>query len=292
MKVFISWSGALSHAIALLLRQWLPDVIQKVDPYVSSEDIRKGNRWNLEVAKQLGETQYGIVCLTPDNLKAPWILFEAGALSKSLESSLTWTLLIGGLSPADIEGPLAQFQHTTSEKQDFKRLIDTINDVLADDKLEQERLNRIFERCWPEFEQKLQAIIQEKPLVEQVNLHRPEREILEEVLELSRNTSRSVAGYEAQDFFSSIPKNGYHTRLTIVPDLDHEGANQFLKACEVSPIVRRSRIISLGSGGTEGAIEHLSIQSRSPISKLELLRIAEEQGIEVVDVAYWKVPKK
>jgi hypothetical protein len=53
MKVFISHSGKRSHAVALTLRQWLPDVIQSVKPWLSSEDIEAGARWGNEVTSSL-----------------------------------------------------------------------------------------------------------------------------------------------------------------------------------------------------------------------------------------------
>jgi hypothetical protein len=67
MKVFLSQSGERSKIIALALRQWLPDVIQSLEPWVSSEDIDAGVRWNNEVTKELSETRFGIICLTREN---------------------------------------------------------------------------------------------------------------------------------------------------------------------------------------------------------------------------------
>jgi hypothetical protein len=71
----------VSLKIALVLRDWIPDVIRGVEPFVSSEEIRKGKRWPLELANALEELRYGIICLTPTNVNSPWINFEAGALS-------------------------------------------------------------------------------------------------------------------------------------------------------------------------------------------------------------------
>ena len=59
------------------------------------------------MAARLAAAKAGIICVTPSNLEAPWILFEAGALSKTLENTFVCPLLIG-LEPADVSGPLAQ----------------------------------------------------------------------------------------------------------------------------------------------------------------------------------------
>ena len=61
MKVFISWSGECSKKVALLFRDWLPTVIQAIDPFVSSEDIEKGARWNTDIAQELKESSFGLI---------------------------------------------------------------------------------------------------------------------------------------------------------------------------------------------------------------------------------------
>src|SRR5258708_34410512 len=82
MKVFLSWSGEQSKLAAKALHDWLPTVIQTVRPYMSAENINKGQRWSVDISKQLEETHFGVICMTPENLKAPWVLFEAAPLSK------------------------------------------------------------------------------------------------------------------------------------------------------------------------------------------------------------------
>lgn len=94
MKIFLSWSGDISKKIASDLKDFLRTTIQALDPFFSTSDIAKGRRWSPELAKQLNDTNVGIVILTKENTKAPWILFEAGAMAKNIESGFVCTLLI------------------------------------------------------------------------------------------------------------------------------------------------------------------------------------------------------
>ena len=87
MKVFLSWSGENSQALAAVLREWLALVFPDVSFWISSRDIQAGQRWGNELDRELEATGFGILCLVPTNLFAPWLIFEAGALSTSVVSS-------------------------------------------------------------------------------------------------------------------------------------------------------------------------------------------------------------
>ena len=86
MKVFISWSGEFSRKAAESLSKWIQIIIQTVDVFYSPDDIEKGENWNNRLSEELEQSNFGIICLTPENIKAPWILFETGALSKATNS--------------------------------------------------------------------------------------------------------------------------------------------------------------------------------------------------------------
>ncbi len=194
MKVFISWSGERSQEVAKVLHDWLPKVIQAIKPWMSAADIDKGARWSTDIALELKEAKVGIICLTPENLEAPWILFEAGALSKTLEMTYVCPYLIQ-VEPSGIKGPLVQFQTTKSNKNDTRKLMSTINQALKEGALPEGRLNEAFEKWWPELEQYLEKIsdtqVKRKP-------QRDQREILEEILELTREQTRIIKSYDSE----------------------------------------------------------------------------------------------
>lgn len=177
MQVFLSWSGSRSQALANALNEWLKPILHYVEPWCSTSDIQSGDRWGNEIAKVLQETKFGILCVTSDNLSAPWLLFEAGALAKSIDDSRVIPLLLD-LEKSDLAGPLTQFQAEKADKEGVKRLAESLNKASAAP-ITGEMLNTLFEALWPQLEAKIAAIPatsgqQKKP--------RPQAEVLEELV--------------------------------------------------------------------------------------------------------------
>lgn len=184
MQVFLSWSGDRSRLVAETLSDWLSKVIQAVEPWMSV-DIKKGTHWSTEIANRLGDAQVGIVCMTPENLAAPWLLFEAGAISKNTGAHVCTFLL--GLSPADVQPPLGQFQHTICQRDDIRELVRTINlrvESVGEKSLPEKTLDQVFEVYWPELDTKLKAILETASTTAPTT--RSDRAILEEILEILR----------------------------------------------------------------------------------------------------------
>jgi hypothetical protein len=125
----------------------------------------------------------GVICLTPENLERPWILFEAGALSKTLgDKTRVCPYLFGGLQPENVRPPLGMFQATKAVKDETRKLVGTVNRVLGGP-LAEEKLYTVFQRMWPELEDKLAAVPAAPGVAEP---RRSERDILVEVLDLAR----------------------------------------------------------------------------------------------------------
>ncbi|WP_249716915.1 toll/interleukin-1 receptor domain-containing protein [Proteus faecis] len=156
MKIFISWSGDVSLQIAKILRDWIPNVIQAAKPYVSAEDIDKGTRWATDISQELDDSSYGIICLTKNNISAPWINFEAGALGKQVDKSRVSPFLFK-IKPSEVSGPIIQFQQTRADsKEDIYKLISSINKHSG--ALSEERLKKSFEQWWPNLDTELSSI--------------------------------------------------------------------------------------------------------------------------------------
>jgi TIR domain len=177
MKVFISWSGSRSKDLANALRQWLPMVLQYVEPWVSDKDISAGERWAQAIAGELESANFGIICITPENINSEWILFEAGALSKSMLDGKVIPLLFG-LELSDLSGPLSQFQAQKIEQTGVMEVVKAINKV-AEKPASQQIVDQLVPTLWPQLQETLANI----PAIAPSEKHkRPSHEILEELV--------------------------------------------------------------------------------------------------------------
>ncbi|MEM9552659.1 MAG: TIR domain-containing protein [Acidobacteriota bacterium] len=203
MKTFLSWSGTQSHQIALTLRDWLPSVLQALRPYVSSEDIDKGARWSSDIAAELEDASYGIICVTQENLRAPWVHFEAGALSRSLDKSHVVPFLVG-VRRSEVQGPLLQFQSVVFNRDDVLKLVQGLNRRLGEaERLTDPQLKKTFDVWWPELEGNLDALRERESPVEASKSDSSSslEAILEELLELARANQRRLSG---PDYFRPL----------------------------------------------------------------------------------------
>lgn len=189
MQLFLSWSGPRSKALASALRDWLPLVIQSLRPWFSPDDIDKGAPWLAELNKQLQGHSAAIVCLTPENQGSAWLLFEAGAISKALETSRVCPVVLD-MEPTDVKGPLAQFQATRPTSDEVRRLLGTLNKHIESPLIEP-HLDTLHETMWPKLEQRLllaAALPTALPTP-----HRQPMDLIAEVLERVRGIERQVA---------------------------------------------------------------------------------------------------
>lgn len=223
MKVFLSWSGDLSHKIAITFRDWLPSVIQSLIPYVSSEDIDKGARWSTDIARELENSNFGILCVTRDNINAPWLNFEAGALSKTINKAHVIPFIFG-IKRSEVDGPILQFQSTIFEKEDIKKLINTLNKANDSEMLLDDRLDKSFDVWYPTLETELNKLssCDVKVEINSENLETvSESTILEEILDLSRNNQKLLRNPsdiftkdmdEIKNLLVKLDKNVYRQR--------------------------------------------------------------------------------
>jgi hypothetical protein len=155
MKVFISWSGELSRAIAAELREWLPMVVQQVDPWMSKRDIEPGLRWAHVLGQELEQSDFAILCLTKENMNSPWILFEAGAVARSLKARVV--PLLWDIEPRDLNDPLSQFQSISLNKDGIKELVYSLYSE-SNSGLQEKKREIVFATLWHLLEDRIKVL--------------------------------------------------------------------------------------------------------------------------------------
>lgn len=229
VKVFISWSGQRSKVVAEIFSDWLKCVIQASQPWISTRDIDRGAIWFSEINDKLKDVSVGVVCLTQENKNKPWILFETGALAKGLTTNRVCTFLID-LKPEDLQDPLAQFNHTTPNKNSVWELIRTINACLVEKALDERILKQVFDTYWPQFEQQFSTALNDNP-PDEIIPPRSEQDILTEILNNTRTLNQRVRVLENQSFdFFDDRKDMKKSKGNAIPLRAHTKISNMVKS--------------------------------------------------------------
>lgn len=214
MKVFISWSGDYSREVAEKLSVWIPSVIQSVDTFYSPNDIGKGENWGNRLSHELEDCSFGIICLTPENVSAPWIHFEAGSLAKFMDSRLSSIML--GVNPSDIKGPLSRFQNTKFEQTDFFKLIQAINDS-TEKPLQSTALKKIFDIMWTDLEKEVQPVIKKYgDTPKKGDVQKSDHDAIQEILRIVRGISN---GNSSVDIIHNYNSSSIESIIIGITDL-------------------------------------------------------------------------
>jgi hypothetical protein len=83
--VFISWSDSPAKEIAIKLKRLLEDILiinPGIDFFCSDTGIGPGARGRDVIEEKLAKADFGILILTENNTRNPWLMYEAGAIAK------------------------------------------------------------------------------------------------------------------------------------------------------------------------------------------------------------------
>ena len=154
-RLFISWSGATSRLVAEILRANIIPLVNALEPWTSDE-IEKGANWHHRLSQSIQRSQAALLCVTPDNLAAPWLHFEAGALWSL--GNVVCPYMFGVPKKALSGTPLSHLQATDAfDEKDVRRLFMQLN-TLSGGLLPDSDFERSFRRWFPAVIQELRAV--------------------------------------------------------------------------------------------------------------------------------------
>ena len=158
MDILISWSKAQSKIVASALYQLLLGVMPGIKPWMSSKDIAKGREWFQELQTVLAKMKLCIICVTPENVRSPWIYYETGAIAAKGSDVLICPYLVGVSPNMLTDGPLGQWQCTVAERDDTWELVKSLNANALALSHDLDLLRKNFDERWPDFEAQLQTV--------------------------------------------------------------------------------------------------------------------------------------
>jgi hypothetical protein len=196
MKVLLCWFSEASKEVSLLLGELLRKDLPFAEVCISAEDIHNGSQWLSEMPGLLEHTEFAILALTSKDVDSPWVLFEAGYLLRAMDGSNVRVIMVD-LAVTGLSAPLGQLEAISTKKEDILKLTHSINQRSLESwnqGMTENELQNAFEIHWPKCESELLRLGRQAP-----KKMRSDREVLYEILELSRGIARAVGSPKVID---------------------------------------------------------------------------------------------
>jgi hypothetical protein len=117
--VYLCWSKGLGRLLAERFHRWIKDQMgDYIDPFFSPEDIEVGRPWWESLRKEMKDNEHAILFMTREMAHAPWVIFEAGAISRNLAKSRIIPVMVD-IETWDLPAPLQQLQNIDKEQVVF-----------------------------------------------------------------------------------------------------------------------------------------------------------------------------
>ena len=160
--IFLSWSGEYSKEIARQLKDTIEELFEgKIICFFSEVDIPSGEEWYRKIHIELQKSAMGIMCITKENVKAPWLYFEAGALVGNNVKIVP--LLVNCDQNSLKNSPITANQSVQLYRQDkFRKML---FDIRKEFELFQDRSNKMlsaaFDNSYVQLKEKLKPVLDE-----------------------------------------------------------------------------------------------------------------------------------
>lgn len=174
MRVFISWSQKASERIAKILKEALTTFFnEKIDFWVSAEDINSGSISANEIITALQGSDMIIICLDSGNYTKPWIYFETGVIfGRKYNSKLTgktsivYPIIFDELTFKDFSNtPFKDLQLMRFNEQSFRDMLLKINNyykqLTRKELLGQGIFDILFNTTWNNIHNSVNSIIEQ-----------------------------------------------------------------------------------------------------------------------------------
>ena len=173
MEIFISWSKNKSKLLALETKKLIQNVLGKKVEVFFSPDMYKGTSVDNEIHNNLLQSDKCIVCITSDNFKNPWLMYEAGVVYGAHFAKPGGSIVIPILFEhipdwsSWVDKPLNRYVpiRVNNENDNFEKTRDEFKQFFQELASESNTRIKNFNNHWNAYIAEVKSILQQEQLI-------------------------------------------------------------------------------------------------------------------------------